>query len=343
MDLSAEQLLAIPVEEPERLFSKDGMAVEWKRLRSKWYDRTGSGAGNDEVLQHVKALYERACDKLVDDTWSPPGVLRIRTTDGRRFELKYKAKDAFDLGEVYIGDTHVSYAFTYENEDLFKVASNIIQGFSFPDAKMKAEAARYLPEVSAILRGEERLYLVLKKRPELIRLKDAIAHMGGIDSKHVAWIMSRLYNIGCYLQLGGKLAHCDISPETVFIDPADHKVCLLGGWWYAQRLGVKLFAIPERTAKLNIITDPKPVAKHEYTAELIRALGRDALGDINGSKLLMNKALKPAMVLWLRSPATSNALAEYKAWTDKVLKASFGERKFIVLDLKASDVYKELA
>ena len=73
--------------------------------------------------------------------------------------------------------------------------------------------------------------------------------------------------------------------------------------------------------------------------ELIRALGRELLGDISGARLMREKAAPPPMLDWLRLPAPQSAVDDYHTWQRQVLTASFGERRFMKLDLSADDLY----
>ena len=76
-------------------------------------------------------------------------------------------------------------------------------------------------------------------------------------------------------------------------------------------------------------------------AELIRAVGRELLGDGVGSKLLSDPNIPNALLNWVRTAAIGDAYKEYEEWSKKVLKDSFGERRFVELKIQASDIYKE--
>ena len=73
--------------------------------------------------------------------------------------------------------------------------------------------------------------------------------------------------------------------------------------------------------------------------ELIRALGRELLGDVTGVRLARAKAAPAPMLDWLRLPAGDSAIYDYQTWMNQVLKASFGERRFVTLEITTDDLY----
>ena len=85
----------------------------------------------------------------------------------------------------------------------------------------------------------------------------------------------------------------------------------------------------------------KKLADPRVDLELSRAVGRYVLGDGGGSRLLADKNIPKAFVDWVRLPTSGDAMKDYKGW-EAALKKSFGERKFIKLDLTAEMVYNKL-
>ena len=57
--------------------------------------------------------------------------------------------------------------------------------------------------------------------------------------------------------------------------------------------------------------------------ELIRALGRELLGDATSLRLEREKAAPRPMLDWLRLPAGDSALRDYRIWMDRVLTVSY--------------------
>jgi len=337
-ELTEAQILAIPVDMPERLFTgvRPAAKAQWQRLRSKWHPDTNSV--NPAVMAHINALYDRAMDAIDGGTWRGMGQLMFADVRGHNFAFGYLKSEEFELGRAYIGKSVLAYYIRDEYADLVRVAQDHMERhFTFADGHLKAEHSRHLPRLQRLIQVKTGYYLVIEKNPAYLRLSDVLTHLGGkIEERHVAWILSCLYNLNCYLKLAG-LVHCDISPRNVFIHPADHDAALFGGWWYARREGERLIALPPRTVQYGTPLLPDKKAIDRMNSELIKATGRELLGDTIGSRLLSMKYPKP-LVHWLRSTAYLPAFEEYADWS-RVLKESYGPRKFVELKLTAEDIY----
>ncbi len=332
---TAEEILAISANEPERLFrTPDQVAATYHRLAMLWHpDRAG---GRREVFEHLTALREAAELHVRQGCWRTPGWLELA---GRR--LPYFRTYPFELGTAYLGDSFITYVVEQDFHPLACRAETAINGLGFANDRMAAEMRPRIPRLHDAFDTEKgQRVLVLQKPAGLVRLSDLIMHQGGtVDPRHVAWVISDLLNTACYLGAFQRIAHMGLSAETVFVSPERHVATLLGGWFYATPLDAPLVAIPERTDQLL-----PAVARHTERAigsidlELIRGIGREMLGDLSGRRLADNKDVPAAMRDWLRRPSGLDAIAEYKAWPS-ILEDSFGARRFTELPVKASDLY----
>ena len=340
--LTSSEILAVV--SPEQLFTgdEDAAKLQYRTLSKIWHPDRNSSPGADEVFAHFGVLYAKGIEKLKAGTWETPGLYTFSDLRGKKFQVKYRKKHTFELGEMYIGDYSVTYMIDKSADDLFANAKKTIKGFKYANDKMKAEIARCLPEIHAENETADRFVLVVKKTPDLILLRDVLDHLGGkMDPKHVAWILNTIYNVACYLKYA-KLTHNSIGLDTYFISPSKHSGALLGGWWYASDANTKIVAVPARTityAPRNLTSNK--IASPQIDSELIRATGRELLGDGAGSKLLADTSIPNAMLNWLRTPGVGDAYQEYENWAKQVLKDSFGERRFVDLKIQPSDVYKE--
>lgn len=346
--LTASTILAIPITAPEKLYTGDPDVArqEWQKLSKQWHpDRKGDKTG--KVMAQINALYQMAVSKLNLGIWVNEGTVRITTKSDQIYEIKFRRRHEFELGEMYVGDKTVVFAITEDGYDLADDALARIKGFKYANDAMKLEFARYLPVIKAQNETVDRRIIVLNKTPDQLLLRDVLDHFKGdsgfpgkIDPKHVAWILSRLYNLFCYLRYSN-VSHNDISPDTVFISPEHHSAALLGGWWYAGGVGERLKAVPSRTlmyAPMDL-TDKKR-GDATIDSELIRATGRELLGDITGGGRLSADPDVPRPLLnWLRGTGTSNAVEEYQTWQKQVLIDSFGQRHFTELKLTAEEIY----
>jgi hypothetical protein len=336
--LEAAQLLAVTQPEALYSYSPDTRKSEWQKLSSRWHpDRAG---GSTEVFQHVKMLYEQAAQRMLDGEWQCPGATTFNAEDGRVYTMAHRVVHTFELGQAFIGNQFVTYSVDKQYKDLYEHAVRVVTGFPFKDSAMRAEVERYLPQIHHQFSTKKNLVMVVKKSPDLISLRDILTHSGGsLDAKHVAWMVSWAYSLSCYLRHVAGVAHGHFSPDTVFISPHDHRGALLGGWWYAAKLGQRFKALPARALSLELATADKPQASAQSITNSVRAFGRELLGDMHGSRLLLNKHLPAPVVQWLRGAGTEHVVSEYSSWQTSVLPAAFGKRRFVTMELSADDLY----
>ena len=340
--LTAPALLAIGLTEPERLFGGDEQTAkrEFRALAARWHPDRCPARGATEVFQHVSRLYEAALRKLRGGLWQTPGLLVLRARDGARYKVRYRQERAFELGRLFVGREIAAYVVEKEHADLFENALQTLDRLPCADARMAAEVGRALPEIVRRFETEAHCVLVLRKAADQVPLRDLLDHLGGrMDARHVAWIVSSLLNLACYLDYA-QLAHNAITLDSWFVSPSQHGGALLGGWWYAVRQGEPMLAAPAATVQHA----PFEVMEHRRgdrrtDLELIRALGRELLGDASGARLARENAAPPPMIDWLRRPADGCAVRDYQTWMSQVLKDSFGERRFVKLDINVEELY----
>jgi hypothetical protein len=339
--LTSSELLALT--EPERLFAgEESLAKNQYRVLSRlWHPDLNKSPEAAAVFAHFSELYHQAIEKIKNGTWETPGLRKLTDVTGKKFEFKYRKKYPTELGEMYVGNHFVTYMIQKADADLVSNAKGVIKSFNYANNAMRSEIEKCLPRIYAELETQDHYVVAITKTPDMFLLRDVLDHCKGkIDPRHVAWILNTIYNIACYLKYSG-LTHNAIGPDTYFISPSQHSGALLGGWWYAAPIGKNLTAAPQRTyIQANKYFTSKKAVTHLIDSELIKATGRELLGDINGSKLLADATIPNSMLNWLRIPGTENVIEDYKTWVE-VLKNSFGERRFVDLNLQQSDIYKE--
>lgn len=344
LTLTEDNILAIPVDQPELLFTGEADIAkgEYRRLVSNWHPDQNPSI-NESVMAHINVLYNVASFRIATDEWVTPGHVVFKTVDGRRFQMKFRSTRSFELGDIYVGDNYIIYSLFKDNEDLYENAQKIIKNFKYANDKMRDEVKKLLPEIHTELVTVDRLVMVIKKSPDQVLLSDVLDHFNGvIDPKHVAWIVSRLYNIACYLKYSN-LVHAGITLDSCLVSPSNHGIILTGGWWYAATIGSSLQALPGLAVEVSpsdVLDDQ--IADPKIDLELVLAAGRQLLGDVMGSKLIMNKSIPGTLVSWLRSPSKGDAFKEYETWQTKTLIDSFGPRRFLELKLTADDIYGKI-
>jgi len=337
---TAKEILAI--KEPELIYTNDPFTAEkeLKEFKIAWHPDKNKDPLAVEVLQHLTDLHNKAIEKMKIGIWSVPGTLQLRDRiTAQVYEIKYVKEHKFELGIMYMGKSTVTFLIENNYRDLYESAIKQIKGFKYKSPDMQKEVSRYLPSIKKQFETTTHCVLAVDKTPDLILLRDVYEKLGNLDPKHVAWIMSSLYNLTCYFKVS-KLTHNNISLDTYFISPQYHSGVLLGGWWYNSPVDSVMKALPEKT--LNCVPSDILVSKKSNARidlELIRGLGRELLtGDINKISLLRKSGAPKPLIDWLAFGSIGNAIEEYAKW-QTCLKDSFGPRKFIKMNLPFEVVY----
>lgn len=336
---SAEEILKY--KEPGDLYSgnPDTLKTEFRDLVKVWHPDANGHPKAGEVIQVITALHDKAEEMLKAGTWKKKDLIRFPCKDGKSTEIRFHTCHDIEVGRMYISDTVVTFILPEAHKALFENAKKMVSAITYPNDEMKAEMSKYLPEIIATFEttGNE-LGMVMRKTSDLFLLRDVVNFYGGsLCDRHVAWIESTLLNILCCLDYA-KLSHNAISLDTLFISPSLHGGALLGGWWYAASQGSKMLGVPGDTYQvMPPAVKASKCGSIQTDLELARLIGRELLGDRNGTKLLDAKVPDP-MVQWLRGAASDKALHDYSRWS-KVLTDSFGPRKFIPMGVTADMLY----
>jgi hypothetical protein len=331
--MTAEYLMR--VSNPCQIFPNDltGANKLYKQLASRWHPDRG---GDQNVFVHLSSLYHRVVELISSGKYQVPGELQLSALDGTKYTIRYRNERDFELGKMYISETILFYLIEGEYKDLVKSALEVIGGIKYRDEKMKEEYRRYLPTIfKTFVTTDNKVGVVIGKTHDIYSLRDILNYFSGsLLDRHVAWIMSTLHNICCFLAYN-KVAHNDISPDTYFISPAHHSGFLFGGWWYSSVGDQKLLALPVRT--MNILSNRMKVKKQSSTKinlELIRLVGLELLGNKKGGK-----GIPKSLWNWLRFPSTGDAITDYRLWQD-VLSESFGPRKFVKMEINEKKIFQ---
>lgn len=340
-DFSAAQILAIPENAPEKLFSGElaKAQAEFHQLGRKWHPDCNFDLSAGVVFQHINQLYKNAREAIKNNDWRGAGELMLIKSGDLARSVSFQKSETFELGEVYIGKTAVVYCIKREFADLFENAKKRIADFRFANPRMKNEVAKYLPAAPKYFSTADFLIMLLPKNEDLVLLEDLRIFCGGkIDAKHAAWIQSSLQNLACYFDYAN-IVHNDIAPANYFVSPKNHTGCLLGGWWYSQTIGQRLKALPNRTIKLappDVMR--RKTADSRVDLELVKATGREILGDAEGSRLRRDKNIPAAFANWVNGATSGEAVTDYKLW-NYALEMSFGKKRFVEMNVDSAAVY----
>jgi hypothetical protein len=346
INLTAEQILAVSQNAPEKLFSGNSETArsEYHELSRRWHPDRNRHPQAIIVFQHIAELYRKTLELIKAGLWRGAGVLELPVagsgaTASARRQMNYFKNVKFELGDLYVAEKEVVFSVERQYADLFENARRHIADFRYADISMRKEIERNLPGKPQYLATPERLIMILPKTPDTVLLEDLLDYLGGsIDARHVGWMLSSLHNLACYFEYAG-IVHHDISPHTFFVSPEFHSGMLLGGWWYARLKGEKINALPNRTinfAPPDVIR--RKQADGRVDLELIRQTGRELLGVAHGAKMNTNGKIPPALARWINGATSGSAVTDYELWKN-VLEMDFGKPRFVGLDVELGAVY----
>lgn len=341
--MNADNILAIALDEPERLLRRpDFLRDDYLILLKTWHPDINHHPLADKVTAHIQALYSKAQEKIALKIWNPPGILLLTGKDKKTRKIKYRAKYKFELGVVYVGDNILTFVVPKTHEDFILSGLRGIGTIRYPNEEFRQNLELYFPKIEQYFETDISIVVCMRKRRDEILLSDLIGWAGGrLDPKHVAWIISSLFNLASFLQIT-ELTVNGIEPSTVFVSTPTHSLSILGGWWYSASFGKPLKSLPPNIYKLasrKILIAKK--ATPFLDLESIRACGRAALGDITGSSFRMRDDIPKPMASYLMLPSSNDAVREYENWV-KVLEESFGPRKFVKLEALPEHIYKDV-
>ncbi len=341
-NLSAEDILRIPEDRPERLFSSAANArMEYRALAMLWHPDRNADSRARDVIARLNVLHEAAQKMIEAGLWRGPGEQAFKGADGRTFVMRHLKAEDWDAGQCWLGRGTVAWATREEDAVLHEAALSAIRGFRFADARMEAEMRRQLPASprGVTLEDGRRLLVVDKPSQGLVPLHLLAARMGGrMPARHVAWSVSRMLNVACWLEWT-QVAHNAIGPSTFFVDPETHAGALVGGWHFAVPYGSPMKALPGfAVSRVPPDVIMKKVGHRRSDAWLIRSAALALLGDETGTTLRSAPDIPAPVLDWLTHPPATSAVEDYRSWIEAAEKA-WGPRKFVRLDVDPDDVY----
>lgn len=342
MAFSKEEVLA--VKDPLILFGETTLSQNrvFRKLRSKWYPKTGGTSEDSEAVRHIKDLYSELKSRLEAGVAIKPGAKVVEfDLDDAHLTCEYQeVRNISGFADAYLGPTNLWYKVPAENSDLagiwhdnyaelHKVVKNIanaadgLRGFfhSTLYPQRKSSDASY-----SLLR--------LELLPDYISLASLIQVKKHLDPRHVAWMITRLLNYVCLMERAG--IYCvGLSPEAILVQPGSHDLIVAEGWQYHSSSG-RLLAVPATTARVcpGMVASRSPNPRHMNA--LVKYVARCALGDSTGMSLPADVPLE--LAAWVNSPDQSHPVRELHNWNSLKVRA-FGSPRFIQWDLTRRAFY----
>lgn len=319
------------ISRPEDLFPKDEREIKklYRELVKMYHPDV---YGNDDVFRRINELYKAAMEKIKTNSWGFKNTLTIKSDSGKKISLNYIKKHNFELGEMYIANKVVLYLLPKSNEKYYTNYIDKVKSIKYADESMENEFALFIPKIIRHGKTESGdCFIVILKYDDVLYLPDILSKFK-ISNRHACWMISRIINLCCLMKYNN-LSFNNININSIFICPRTHKVFLFD-WWYVTKLGEKMIGLPK--FNYNLMTPTQKASKLTSSTLDIDSVKAFAMT----MKSYTEGDVPKEFELWAKGGSSEDTFKEFSEW-DKCLDASYGERKFVVLDITKNHIYEE--
>lgn len=350
MGVKSEKVI-MAANSPREIFSMnpDTLEQEFEEYREAYRPRAYSNIQNFIILQKVTMLYRTATEMLdKEDTFvaETMGTLEYYDTEGRYHVHKYIYCRDLNVSKMYVTDKQVIFVTREKYREYHDNYLKKAKRFQHLDPDTWKMVEHMLPKVVASCKTTDDDLVIVLNKPctRIYHLREIQDFYGGkMHPRYVASILNRLYSLLTYLEIVG-INYNAFTIDNLFFAPGrvtekgqnytieDMRfIGAYGGWFFSTWSDEKIRGLPKEVYEL-LSPDEKA---HGYSSFRVNALAikqvaRELLGDVSGCDLGETPV---AMAEWLNSTlCEKNAYEEYVAW-EQVLKASFGKRRFVDMDV----------
>ena len=337
---------------PREIFSMnpDTLDQEFEKYREAYRPKAYSNIQNFIVMQKVTMLY-RTAKELLDEGEHysqdrSSGCLEYTDTMGVHHSHRYIYRANLKVSEMFVTNQQIVFLTparyrTYH--DNYYQKANRFQHLD-PDTWKMVE--HMLPKIVDHCETQKGDYVLVLNKPcaKIYPLREILNYFDGkLHPEYVASILTRLYSLLAYLEIVG-INYNAFTVDNLFFAPGrmtekgqnytveDMRfIGAYGGWFFTTWNDEKIKGLPREIFDL-LSADEKArgYSSFKLNALAIKQVARELLGDVSGSDLGNTPV---AMREWLNSTSCEkNAYEEYVAW-EQVLKASFGKRRFVDMDV----------
>lgn len=280
-------------------------------------------------------LNQEGEQNLKEGFWVESCQEELLREDGETITIEYLVKQNVDICTMYVAKRHVIYVFEKAMEPYAQRYKDMIGKIEYPSPDMEKELRNYVPKlVTECKLADGSMFLAIAKEEEVYPLR----MLGTLLDRHVAWIISRMENLCCLLSYNDMVLNGFIE-DNLFVDPKNHQIYLYGGWWFAGFHGSETAGASKAILPLLRKTNNQ-VSRNSVQTDLeaLRMIATHLLGYADKEALKQDSILAPAFRRFLLNAPKGNAIEDFAEW-DKVLEKSFGERKFIPLEITKEEIY----
>lgn len=239
----------------------------------------------DNMLMSDRFTNDEAADTGdVLRLWNNGSTANFKTIKGVNISFDCYYSVILDDKEVYIGADKIAVIFS-NTFSLTNFTVNLSQ-IEYPSADIK-DLSRFLPNIifkSALEDG--RSIIIISKTDNIYPL----FLFENLKATTVAWIISRLENLGCLLEFNN-MDFRALRVEDLYINPKTHELFILDGWD-----GV------EKTSRRNYLKD-------------IRIIAKDIMDTSTAPELCMK---------FLDGEPKETAYDDFSAWDEVIMKGFNG-------------------
>lgn len=307
------------------------LPVKYKELCKKIHPDSCDDTRSTDAFTRLQTLYNEAAENVGAGVWEGTNYIEYKTVAGKTLQIKYSYHCVFELGEYYVCNKNIIYIFDFSKKKYYNNYIKSIKNIKFVDREMEKMFKPLFPTViSEHDTVNDKHIIVLSKTEDVFPLRCVIENFyhDAIPATHLAWMISRLMNICCYLKYNGQV-HNGINIDNLFVSLQDHSIHLFGGWYYTTKENEKMIGT---TKDIYFIMPPKvkadKVSNSITDVESVKAFGRKYLED----------SAPQAFKDFVNSGTGEDSMKEMEKW-DKALIDSFGKRHFIKIDVTAKQIY----
>lgn len=314
--------------------SRDVIAIraEYKRIAKQIHPDVNDSGLAEEAMRKLNSLYKSAKLCVLNNSWEETSVYYLYTINGKTFKMTYRKKYIFEFGTTYVGDMTLLYVFDKEYEKYYRNAVRMMNEIRYQNQELKKYFSMFMPVIREHGKMKnDKFYIALAKNRDVYPLREVWRYFSNeISNRHVAWMMTRINNLICFLKING-IVHNGITLDNLFVSPSHHGVCIYGGWWYSAKTHTKLIGMNKKVYNILPPSIKKDhIASHIIDIECVKAVGRE----------LFNKYDKEGAGLykWMNAPSKDDVFKNLDLW-DKTLDDTYHERKFYPMTVREDEIY----